>query len=55
MKLVLGFAKEYGYKLCLKTNLRDNIKMYKDFGFKCMETSNYKNKVEHFVIYYYND
>lgn len=50
LNLVVEFAKEYKYKLCLETNLKDNIKLYESFGFKLVDSSIYKNKMDHFVM-----
>ena len=52
MNLVISFAKEYKYNICLETDLKDNIKIYENFGFRLVDSSIYKNCIEHFVFYY---
>ena len=52
INVVTSFAKEYKYKLCLETNLRDNIPMYEKFGFRVVDDSVYKDCIDHLVMYY---
>ena len=54
MNLLLSFAKERGYRLCLETNLAANIKLYESFGFNLMDSSFYKRRLEHYVMLYGN-
>lgn len=50
MNLLVSFAKERGYRLCLETNLAANIKLYESFGFSLMDSSVYKGRLEHYVM-----
>ncbi|MCR5683980.1 MAG: GNAT family N-acetyltransferase [Lachnospiraceae bacterium] len=52
MNLMLSFADSTGSRLCLETNLSDNVGMYEHFGFKIMDSSTYKNALEHYVMLY---
>lgn len=54
MNLLLSFAEERGYRLCLETNLAANIKLYESFGFNLMDSSLYKGRLEHYVMLYDN-
>lgn len=51
MNLLVSFAKERGYRLCLETNLAANIGLYESFGFSLMDSSVYKKgRLQHYVM-----
>ncbi len=50
MNLLLSFADENEYKICLETNLSSNVTMYESFGFKALDVSVYKNTLKHYVM-----
>lgn len=50
MNLILSFADENEYKICLETNLSSNVAMYESFGFKTVDVSVYKDTLEHYVM-----
>ena len=52
MQTLIDFADKYGYRLCLETNLNANVPMYENFGFSLMDSSLYKNELEHYVMLY---
>ncbi len=52
MKLILSYADRKGYRVCLETNQAENIAMYEHFGFRTVNTSRYRNRLEHFVMLY---
>jgi len=52
MNVLVSFANEKGYRLCLETNATENVTMYQRFGFKLMDTSNYKQRMAHYVMLY---
>ena len=52
MKLLLSFADQKGYRICLETNLRENVPLYEAFGFRLMDTDTYKGELDHFVMLY---
>lgn len=52
MKVLLSFADANGYRLCLETNATENVTMYNRFGFSLVDTSNYKQRMAHYVMLY---
>ena len=52
MNLLLSFADKTGGRICLETDLADNVPMYERFGFKTVDISLYKGVLEHFVMLY---
>ncbi|MCR4605358.1 MAG: GNAT family N-acetyltransferase [Eubacterium sp.] len=52
MKLLLDFSDLKGYRICLETNLKENVTMYENFGFKNMDSSVYGENLEHYVMLY---
>ncbi|HAK57508.1 MAG TPA: hypothetical protein DCP06_00865 [Lachnospiraceae bacterium] len=52
IKLLCSFADINGYRICLETNLKENVTMYENFGFKNMDSSIYKETLEHYVMLY---
>ena len=52
MKILLSFADEKGYRFCLETNATENVTMYQRFGFKLMDSYNYKQRMAHYVMLY---
>ena len=52
MDLILSYADKTGCRICLETNLNENVKMYEHFGFKTVSSSVYKDTLEHYVMLY---
>lgn len=52
MKVLIAFADENGYNLCLETNASENVPMYERFGFRLMDTSVFKRRIWHYVMVY---
>ncbi len=52
MHAACSFADKKGARVCLETNQTQNVAMYEQFGFKLMDTSVYKNRMDHFVMVY---
>lgn len=50
MNLFLSFVKEKGYRICLETNERNNVRMYRRFGFELVDSLLYEDAVEHYVM-----
>lgn len=48
MELLLSFADENGFRICLETNEKDNLELYEHFGFKTVKRSMYQNTLEHY-------
>ncbi len=48
--ILIRFAKENGYRICLETNKKDNAPLYEKFGFEVALEDVYKNRVEHLVM-----
>ncbi|MBQ7077086.1 MAG: GNAT family N-acetyltransferase [Lachnospiraceae bacterium] len=52
INLLTSFAKEKGYRICLETDLKENVAMYEKFGFKLKDESVYKGNLNHYVLLY---
>lgn len=52
INLLTSFAKEKGYRICLETDLTENVAMYEKFGFKLKDESVYKGSLNHYVLLY---
>ena len=52
MKQVLSFADSTGNRVCLETNRAENIAMYEHFGFKNVDSSRYRDSLDHYVLLY---
>lgn len=52
MNLMISFAKEKGYRICLETDLKENVAMYEKFGFHVVDQSVYNDALQHFVMVY---
>ncbi|MBO5552074.1 MAG: GNAT family N-acetyltransferase [Lachnospiraceae bacterium] len=52
LSLMCSYADKYGYRICLETDLEDNVALYEHFGFHLMDASVYKNRLKHFVMLY---
>ena len=50
MNLICSYADEKKARLCLETNLEDNVVMYEHFGFRMVDSGCYRNNVKHFVF-----
>ena len=50
MDCVLTFADENGSRICLETNSKDNVGLYRHFGFNLADSSVYKDSLEHYVM-----
>ena len=52
IKTAVSFAKEKGYRICLETDLFENVAMYEAFGFSLMDSSIYNKSFGHYVMLY---
>lgn len=52
MELMISYADRRGYRLCLETNATGNVAMYGHFGFDTVDTSEYKDVLDHYVMLY---
>lgn len=50
MDLMTLFTDKNGYRICLETDLKENVAMYEHFGFKLMDESLYKSNMQHYVM-----
>ncbi|MCR5674077.1 MAG: GNAT family N-acetyltransferase [Lachnospiraceae bacterium] len=52
MNLMLSYADRRDRRICLETNLADNVSMYGRFGFVSVSSSMYRDALEHYVMLY---
>ncbi len=52
MNMLLSYANEHDNKICLETNLEENVTMYENFGFKLIDSSKYKDVLDHYIMMY---
>lgn len=50
MELMISYAEQTGSRICLETNLADNVGLYEHFGFRTVETTVYGDALEHYVM-----
>ncbi len=52
MNLIISYADTTGCRICLETNLPENVGMYEHFGFETADRVTYKDNMEHYVMIY---
>ncbi len=52
MECLLSFAGKTKSRICLETNLSENAGLYRHFGFQTVDSSVYKDTLEHDVLVY---
>ncbi len=52
INLMCSYADERNCRLCLETNIEENVVMYEQFGFRMVDSSIYHKKVMHYVFLY---
>lgn len=50
MNVLLSFAEDRNYRICLETNSDSNLSMYEHFGFKKMVSSCFNDSIVHYVM-----